>query len=93
MIDAEVDIEHGVAISATSMEKAIYCKAPYKISGGTPQSGDYFKYTRGEYDENGNVVTVDAVISEIRGEHGERYYDHAIVGEDGNIETHVTFSK
>ncbi len=93
MVDASVEVMGSITISATSMEKAIYYKAPLKLTGGKRASGDFFKYTRGDYDENGNYVSVEAVISEIRGEKGERYYDYAVVDDDGNIATHVIFAK
>ena len=93
MVDAELEVYGRIAISATSMEKAIYYSPALKISGGTPASGDFFIYTRGEYDENGNVITVEAPISEIRGEKGERFYDYAVVDDSGNIARHVIFSK
>ena len=93
MVDAELEVFGSITISATTMDQGVYYSPTLTITGGTPASGDFFTYSRGEYDENGNVITVEAVISEIRGENGERYYDCAVVDDSGNIAEHITFSK
>lgn len=92
MVDAELLVRGRIMISATSMETAIYYKAPLKLEGGERSSGSFFNYSRDEYDEDGNYTgTVQSDISGITGENGERYYDYAIVDDSGDPTENVRF--
>lgn len=95
MIDAEIEVMGRVVVSSTTMSQAIYYMAPLKLNEGYSRaSGDFFEYGSSYYDENGNLIDDSGhTISEIIGPSGERYYDYAIIDENGEIAQHVIFSK
>lgn len=92
MIDANVEVMGSIAISATSMEKAIYYLAPVKMTGGTRSAGAFFTYYKDQYDNSGNYI--GSVETDIYGIEGpERYYDYGVVDPSGNLAKHIVFSK
>ena len=93
MVGSELEVLGSITVSATSMEKAIYYLNPLKLTGGTRASGDFFDYRYPEVDDSGNFTGnyMNIKISEIPGK--TRYYDYAVVDENGLPAKGISFTK
>ena len=97
MIDKDVTLDvygaPAILIGATTMEQSLYYLPPLEMTGGEYKNGDFVQYSAPIVDDDGNYLGIENLtISEISERDGNRYYDASVVGEDGNLSTHVRFA-